>query len=56
MTKTHFTAVVSFTVDPEYLHEIIHHVNECIQNYADHGTEFTLIAQESEPENTPVKD
>lgn len=48
MNKKHYTAVVSFTVQPEKLHEVIHGINECVQRYTDSGTEFTLIAQEDD--------
>lgn len=48
MTTKHYTAIVTFAVEPEKLADVISAVNDCIQKNAASGTEITLIAQDEE--------
>lgn len=44
--EKHYTAIITFTAQPEQLHTIIADVNKCVQNTAESATEITIIAQE----------
>lgn len=48
MNKKHYTAVVSFSVAPDKLHNLIEHITDCVKENTEHATEITIVSQEDD--------